>query len=191
MLAPNFRSAMGICEIVPVGEACAWWRAQSADTCMGVVVCAYCWMGDCVMSRDCFCYVCIIWKCRTIGIIAPPITTARVRTPNRVQSSPIQSSQTHKDAAVILWLTQPRQCLHTSRVESSRVESHESCRVKSFDAACYIFVSQTQVIGRDGCYLEEEMDVEKLILLVKDHEAIYDASLCEHRNRVLHWWWCS
>ena len=28
------------------------------------------------------------------------------------------------------------------------------------------------------------MDVEKLILLVKDHEAIYDASRCEHRNRV-------
>jgi ribulose kinase len=38
------------------------------------------------------------------------------------------------------------------------------------------------VIGRDGCYLEEEMDVEKLIL-VKDHEAIVDASRCEHRNR--------
>jgi hypothetical protein len=28
----------------------------------------------------------------------------------------------------------------------------------------------------DGCYLEEEMDV-------KDHEAIFDASCCEHRNR--------
>jgi hypothetical protein len=30
----------------------------------------------------------------------------------------------------------------------------------------------------------EEMDVEKLILLSKDHEAIYDASRCERRNRV-------
>jgi hypothetical protein len=29
------------------------------------------------------------------------------------------------------------------------------------------------------------MDVEKLILLVKDHEAIYDASRFEHRNGVL------
>ena len=28
------------------------------------------------------------------------------------------------------------------------------------------------------------MDVEELILLVKDHEAIYDASRCEYRNRV-------
>ena len=27
------------------------------------------------------------------------------------------------------------------------------------------------------------MDVEKLILLVKDHEANFDASRCEHRNR--------
>jgi hypothetical protein len=27
------------------------------------------------------------------------------------------------------------------------------------------------------------MHVEKLILLVKDHEAIFDASRCEHRNR--------
>jgi hypothetical protein len=27
------------------------------------------------------------------------------------------------------------------------------------------------------------MNAEKLILLVKDHEAIFDASRCEHRNR--------
>ena len=51
-----------------------------------------------------------------------------------------------------------------------------SCQVKSLGAACSIFVSQTLVIGHVGCYLEEEMDVEKLIILVKDHEAIYDAS---------------
>jgi hypothetical protein len=46
------------------------------------------------------------------------------------------------------------------------------------------YFRQTLVIGRDGCYLEEEMDVEKLNLLVKDHEAIFDASRCEHRNRA-------
>ena len=40
----------------------------------------------------------------------------------------------------------------------------------------------TLVIGRDGCYLEEEMDVEKLILLVENREAVFDASRCEHRN---------
>jgi hypothetical protein len=39
------------------------------------------------------------------------------------------------------------------------------------------------VIGRDGCCLEEEMHVEKLILLVKDHGEIFDASRFEHRNR--------
>ena len=39
------------------------------------------------------------------------------------------------------------------------------------------------MIGHDGRYVGEEMDVEKLILLVKDHEEIFDASRCEHRNR--------
>jgi ribulose kinase len=67
--------------------------------------------------------------------------------------------------------------------QQSRVESRESCQVKSLDAACSIFVRHTLVTERDGYYFEEEMDVEKLILLVKDHEAIFDASRCEHRNR--------
>ena len=83
-----------------------------------------------------------------------------------------------------LWLTfNGRRGSAYTPAESSRVESHESCRVKSLDAACSIFVSLTIVIGRDGCYFEEEMDVEKLILLAKDHEEIFDASRCEHRNR--------
>ena len=103
---------------------------------------------------------------------------------NRVESSPIQSSQTHKDAVVTPWLTfNGRRGSAYTPAESSRVQSHESCRVKSLDAACSIFVSQTLVIGRDGCYLEEEMGVEKLILLVKGHEEIFDTSRCEHRNR--------
>jgi ribulose kinase len=67
--------------------------------------------------------------------------------------------------------------------QQSRVESHESCRVKSLDATCSIFVSQTLAIGRGDCCLAENMDIEKLILLVKDHEAIFDASRCDHRNR--------
>jgi hypothetical protein len=28
----------------------------------------------------------------------------------------------------------------------------------------------------------EEMEIEELILVVKDHDAIYDASHCEYRN---------
>ena len=70
--------------------------------------------------------------------------------------------------------------------QQSRVESHESCRVMSLVATCSILISQTPVTVGDGCYLEEEMDVEKVTLLAKDHEEIYDTSLCEHRNRVLH-----
>jgi hypothetical protein len=70
---------------------------------------------------------------------------------NRVESSPIQSSQTHKGAAVTLWLTyNDRHGRAYTPAESSRVQSHKSCRVKSFDAVCFIFVSQTPVIGRDG-----------------------------------------
>jgi ribulose kinase len=40
------------------------------------------------------------------------------------------------------------------------------------------------VIGRGDCCLAENMDIEKLIVLVKDHEAIFDASRCDHRDRV-------
>ena len=107
---------------------------------------------------------------------------------NRVDSSPVQSSQTHKDAAVCLWLTyNGRRGRAYTPAESSWVESHESCRVKSLDAACLIFV---RIQWSGGA---EEMDVEKFILLFKDHEAIYDTSRCEHQNRVLlwWWWWCS
>ena len=100
----------------------------------------------------------------------------------RVESNPVQSDSQRRGSDSVAYLQwQPWQCVHTSRVES-----RESCQVKSLDVACSIFVSQTLVIRHDGCYLEEEMDVEKLVLLVKDHEAIYDTSRCEHRNRILH-----
>jgi hypothetical protein len=68
--------------------------------------------------------------------------------------------------------------------ELSRVEPHESCRIKSPDAACFIFVCQTPAIVRGGFYLEEEIDVVKLILLIKDHEAIYDASSLTKYNGI-------
>jgi hypothetical protein len=106
----------------------------------------------------------------------------RTHQQSRVQSSPVRLTKTRQ--ALCGLLTMAAAAVRT-RLQD-RVESHESCRVKSLDAACSIFVSQTLVIRRDGCYLEEEMDAEKLILLVKDHEAIYDASRCEHGNRVLH-----
>ena len=115
---------------------------------------------------------------------------------SRVQSSPVRLTKTQQWPCGLLKMAATAVHTHQrSRVESSRVESHKCqeswSQIICLDAACSIFVSQTLAIGRDGCYLEQEMDVEKLILLVKDHEAIYDASRCEHRNRVLHWWWCS
>ena len=104
--------------------------------------------------------------------------------PNSVRS--VSQRRVSDSVAYFQW--PPRQCVHTRRVESSRVEScrvesHESCRVKILDGACSIFVCQTPVIGRDGYYLGEEMDEEKLILLVKDYEAILDALRCERRYR--------
>ena len=51
---------------------------------------------------------------------------------NRVGSSPIQCSQTHKDAAVTGLLTMAAAAVRTH--QQSPVESHESCRVKSLDA---------------------------------------------------------
>jgi hypothetical protein len=62
-----------------------------------------------------------------------------------------------------------------------RVKSCKSCRVRSIDAARSIFVSQSLVIEHGSCYFEEDMDVKKLILLVKNNEAIY-ASHYELRN---------
>jgi hypothetical protein len=70
---------------------------------------------------------------------------------------------------------------------AAAVRTHQESRVQSshtsVDAARSIFVSQTLVLDVISCYREEEMDVEKLILLVQDHEAIFDALRCEHRNR--------
>ena len=89
----------------------------------------------------------------------------RVRThqQSRVQSNPVQSDSRRRGSHSVAYLQwQPQQCVHTNRVESSRVESYESCRVMSLDSACSTFVSQILVIVRDGCHLEEEKDVEKL-----------------------------
>ena len=90
--------------------------------------------------------------------------------------SPIQSSQTLKDTAVTLWLT-------FNGRHGSAYTPAESSRVTSLDAACSVFISQTLVIGPGGHCLAENMDIEKFILLVKDHEAIFDTSRCDHRNR--------
>jgi len=51
---------------------------------------------------------------------------------NRVESSPIQSSQTHKDAVVTLWLTfNGRRSSAYTPAESSRVESSHTSLAES------------------------------------------------------------
>jgi hypothetical protein len=52
---------------------------------------------------------------------------------SRVQSSPVRLTKTRQWVCGLQW--QPRQSVHTNRVES-----HESFRVKSLDATCSIFV---------------------------------------------------
>jgi len=61
--------------------------------------------------------------------------------PNAVQSDPQRCGS--ETVAYLQWLTQQR--VHTGRVESSP---------PSLDAACFIFISQTAVMGlygRNGC----------------------------------------
>jgi hypothetical protein len=44
------------------------------------------------------------------------------------------------------------------------------------------------LIGRDGCYFGQEMNVERVMLLVKDHQTIYDASHCEPTDYIACVW---
>ena len=122
----------------------------------------------------------VLYGCETLSLTLREERRFRVSA-NRVLRKTFWAE---KDELTREWRKLHKEGAYTP-AESSRVKSRESCRVKSLDAACSIFVSQNLVIGRDGCYLEE-MDAEKLILLFKDHDAIYDASRCEHRNCVLH-----
>ena len=58
---------------------------------------------------------------------------------SRVQSSPVRLTKTRQ--ALCGLLTMAAAAVHTH--QQSRIESRESCRVKSLDAACSIFISQT------------------------------------------------
>ena len=108
-----------------------WLSGNTFDLCERITTFMSRWYNDCCRG-----------SCFTSGCVHT----------NRVKSIPIQSSQTHKDAAVTLWLTFNGRCaVHTH--QQSRVESHEYCRVKSLDATCSVFVSQTLVIRRGDCCL--------------------------------------
>jgi len=60
--------------------------------------------------------------------------------------------------------------VRTHRVESG--ESHEFCRFKSLQSACFVFVGRIPVIVGVGCYLA----MERQVLLVQHHQSIYYAS---------------
>ena len=133
--------------------------------------------------------------------------TLRVRThqQSRVESNPVQSDSQRRGSDSVAYVEwPPRPCVHTSRVESSLASLAES-RVLIPHASFSSFRLQWSGVT-------EEMDVETLILWVKDHDAIYDAPRCEHRNHdhlasvwrkiaqewsasvfcFLFWWWrCS
>jgi hypothetical protein len=97
-----------------------------------------------------------------IAIIIGCVPTNRIES-SRVQSSPVRPTKTRQCLSLIYSGHRGSAYKPTESFEYS----HKSCRVKSLNAACFIFVTQTPVIGRDWCYFEKEMDVEKLILLVK------------------------
>jgi hypothetical protein len=65
--------------------------------------------------------------------------------------------------------------------QQGRVESNHKSLAESRILMPHALISSVRLQWSGGT---EEMDVEKLILLVKDHVAIYDASSCEHRYRA-------
>jgi hypothetical protein len=114
--------------------------------------------------------------------------TVRTNQQSRVESSRVESNQTRKDAAQIIWLTyngRARECVHANTVESNRVQSSPTSLAESRVLIPHVSTSSVglQWSGVLTDIERWEMNVERLILLVRDHQAIYDASHCEHRNR--------
>jgi len=95
----------------------------------------------------------------------------------RVQSSPLRLAKT-RHLPYIQWLRAGMRA-HRQR----QVECHESCRVDSTGATCFVFVSRITGIGCDGCYFAFGNGCRKVILLVQVQQAICDASLCGQRKR--------
>ena len=59
--------------------------------------------------------------------------------------------------------------------QQSRFVAHGSPRIKSLDTAGLIFVIRVPERSLTVVILGSEMKLEKLIFLVKDHQAIYNA----------------
>jgi hypothetical protein len=76
------------------------------------------------------------------------------------ESSPIRLTKTWQRLFGLLIMAMRRNVYPSA--ESSPVQSRESYRVKSLDAACSIFVSQTLVTRGDGCYFALENGCRKV-----------------------------
>jgi len=99
----------------------------------------------------------------------------------RVKSSPIRL--TNMQESLFGLLTKAMHGNVYTLAESSWFESPSFCQVENLDATRFIFVSQTPVIGYDGCLIAVGNECKKSDSLSQEHGAIYNASHCEHRNR--------
>jgi len=113
-------------------------------------------------------------------LITKLYTSMRVCTHQRspVQSKPVQS---HSRRCGLLTIAAAAERTHQQR-ELSRVPQVLPSQ-ESWWRMFYFHQSRLQWSG-----VMEEMEEEKIILLDKDHEAIYNALHWEDRNSVLLWW---
>jgi len=100
-------------------------------------------------------------------------TSMRVRTrkQNRVQSSPVGFTKMQH------WHRGLRKMVATAVCTDWQIRVESSPVLLSQEPWCRVFYIHLQWSG-----VTEEMDVEKLVLLVKDHEVIYDASFVNTRT---------
>jgi len=131
-----------------------------------------------VPQRFCQVHGASAWESWGIIVSFPRSTVLGCVPTIRVEPSPVSVAKTRQRIFGLTYYGCVQECVHTSNVEY-----HETCRVKSLDAACFIFVSRDPWSSMTNVVLLWEMNVERSIPLVKDHQAMYDTSHCEHRNR--------
>ena len=99
------------------------------------------------------------------NFVLPPIEMRRFLSPFGCACSPRASSRisiTETQQRLFgLLITAARGNVHTPAL-SSPVEAHESWRVNSTDAECFIFGSRVPVVGRDGWYLALRNEYRKV-----------------------------
>ena len=69
------------------------------------------------------------------------------------------------------------------QLSRARLHPHQSCWVKRLDVARSILVILVPFIRCAGFYFALRNEFIKIVLVKEDHQAIYDASHCDHSNR--------